>query len=550
MRILDITLPSSNIDSLSMSNLDQLIDSGVSIAQECMKLIALQNDDSYKTIRAIKLESIRFSPKTHNTAEIQFIQFYHSLMPLVKFSHDLKYVLESMVYPSDEIAMHIDRSPKFILELEHKLVQRAAQIQKYANQLEQDLKLIIKSYCDRLHAQSGEIVIDLSYLELIYASMAHDFKFIQYGVAILSELFADELINQSYQSDITRLSNELKCNYLDASVAPDQLLERSDCLLQTFNLIPSTNNLTLVQVFKQLFALNIDHISMTNLEDVLRSSSKKVSKHLSFVVVSKSNNDFYYDLTNLFDHDMLSHISSSKGVSTKYIDSFKTLQSNMIPKKLRDKISRSIGGEIKAYNYDQDMAESEIYILWTNDNQHFKLREQPVPMTIMCKLLTYKSSDIIDAYNKQLESKILDIIKDDQLVSYKQVKYLSFDTDNEEQTFIDLLCSKIIKQITSIKDIGRAKDLADKFMAIMQVEFNKFKPFHKKGSIPVHALLVYNNTAMRIAYKLEKDLIIWSLNDQSIDQIESIVRNNIASNDNIYSKFIASYYLSVSAYDR
>ncbi|MEY4029681.1 MAG: hypothetical protein RJA90_866, partial [Bacteroidota bacterium] len=90
-------------------------------------------------------------------------------------------------------------------------------------------------------------------------------------------------------------------------------------------------------------------------------------------VVSKSNNDFYYDLTNLFDHDMLSHISSSKGVSTKYIDSFKTLQSNMIPKKLRDKISRSIGGEIKAYNYDQDMAESEIYILWTNDNQHFNI---------------------------------------------------------------------------------------------------------------------------------------------------------------------------------
>lgn len=538
-----------------MSNLDQLIESGTSVAQECIKLITLQNDDSYKTIKVLKLEPIKFNPKTHSTSEIQLMQFYHSFMPLLKFSHDLKYVVESMVYPADEIAMHVDRSPKFILDLEHKLVQRSSQIQKYADQLKQDIQWIIQSYCAQLHTKVDEIVIELPYLELMYRCMAYDFKFIQYGVAIMSQLFADNLINHKYQSDITRLSNELKCNYLDVLVAPDQLTDTNNCLLQTFNLIPSTKNLTLVQVFKRLFALIVDQLSMTNLEDMLRSSSKKMAKHISFLIVSKSNNDFYYDLSNLFDRSQLSHISSSGGVSTKYIYAFKTLQSNLISKKIRDKIPQSIGGQIKTYNYHQDMSDpsrsdSEIYILWTNDHQQFKLREQPVPATIVHKLLAYHSSDIIDAYNKQLEDKLLEIIKDDQLISYKQVKYLSFDTDNEEHTFIDLLCHKITKCITSIKNIGGTKGLSDKFMAIIQAEFNKFKPFHKKGSIPVHALLVYNNMAMRISYKLEKEMIIWSLSDQPIDQIESIVRSVIASNDNIYTKFIASYYLAVSGHDQ
>ena len=192
-------MPLSNIDNLSMSNLDQLIESGTSVAQECIKLITLQNDDSYKTIKVLKLEPIKFNPKTHSTSEIQLMQFYHSFMPLLKFSHDLKYVVESMVYPADEIAMHVDRSPKFILDLEHKLVQRSSQIQKYADQLKQDIQLIIQSYCAQLHTKVDEIVIELPYLELMYQCMAYDFKFIQYGVAIMSQLFADNLINHKYE---------------------------------------------------------------------------------------------------------------------------------------------------------------------------------------------------------------------------------------------------------------------------------------------------------------------------------------------------------------
>ena len=519
-----------------MSKLDQLLDASAALAQMCIDILDQQNTDSYKAVQVPKIEVLSFNPKTSSASDIQLVEFYRQSMSIVKFTHNLKFVVQAMVYPHSEVAIHVDRSPAFILKLERKLAERTAQVTTYLSQLQQNTQHIIDAYCKQLEDNSDQISVDLHYLELIYHCMQYDFKFIPYGVAILSQLFASNLVSDGYQTDIRRLSNELKLKYLDIPNDKSDLSEASPCMLQTFNLTPTLPNMSLPQIFKQVFGITIDSVTIGNLEKVLQATSKSLAKPASFVVITKHNNDFYYDLTNLFDRNKLSKITNKGGISAEYIDVYQTLRSILIKKKAANQVS--------TYNFPVD--NSDTYVLWTNDNSQFKLREQPVEATIIHKLLTNQSSGIIEKYNKQFELKLLDIIQNDSLVSYKQVKYLSFDTDTEEATYIDLICNKLVKRITSIKNIDTTKDLSDQFTKILQAEFNGFKPFHKKGSIPVHALLVYNNAAIRIANRIEKELIVWSINGQAIDQIASIVRTIVASNDNIYSRFISSYYLAIS----
>lgn len=524
--------------------MSKLINSSVSIANECIKLINEQNADSYKIIKVPKLEIIKFNPSTNLLFTKQLLDFYQSFMPLVKFAHDIYYAIQSMDYSSEELSIHINRSPKFILDLEHKLAKRTAQLQRYTNQLKTNIDLIIKEYCDHIHTNiNDKIVINDTSIELIYQCMEYDFKFIPYGTAIMVELFNSNLISDKHKVTISNLSNALKHKYLDVSKDSNELSNNNNCLLQTFNLVPTINNLTLAQVINHLFATTVRDVSINNIESILKSISKKISNEIAFIVIFKHNNDHYFDLTNLFDNNKISQITNSNGVSIKYIDTFDTLKSRTISNKHKN----SIEGIITAYNYDKNDKNREIYILWTNDNQEFKLRDQPLSMRIADKILSNQSSDIIDAYNNQFEEKLTNMIKDHSVVSYKQVKYLSFDTDNEETIFINLLCDKVIKYITSIKNIDSVSDMSYKILNIIQCEFNKFKPFHKKGSIPIHAHLVFTNIAIELSNKLEKDLINWAMSGQIIDNIESIVHRIIATNDNIYTRFIASYYMSITS---
>lgn len=514
-----------------MSKWDQLIDASESLAQSCIDIVVQQNADSYKVAPIPKLEVLNFNPKTFSPYEAHLVKFYQKCMSIVKFSHNLKYTLRSMVYPHSEVTIHIDRSPAFILKLERKLAERTNQLNEYLSQLNQNIQHIKDNFCDQLN----EIVVDTKYLELIYHCMHYDFKFIPLGVSILNRLFANELISELYQNDLRRLSSEIKLKYLDESADKSKLDQSIDCMLQTFNLFPTLYNLTLPEIFTKVFGLNIQSVTIDNLERVLKSNSNSLPKPISFIVIAKHNNDFYYDLTNLFDQNKLSKISSKAGISAEYIDVYQTLRSIIVKKKSSN--------EVTTYNQQND---SDTYLLWTNDYIQFKVCEHPIPAIIVNKILANESSNIIDKYNNQFEQKMLDVIKNDSLVSYKQVKYLSFETDTEEVTFINQICNKLIKRIKSIKNIATADDLSDQFIKIFQSEFDGFKPFHKNGSIPIHALLVYSNMAVRLSNRLEKELIVWAFSGQSIDEIESIIRTIIASNDNIYSKFIASYYLSIS----
>ena len=88
--------------------------------------------------------------------------------------------------------------------------------------------------------------------------------------------------------------------------------------------------------------------------------------------------------------------------------------------------------------------------------------------------------------------------------------------------------------------------MTDKLIKIIQTEFDNFKPFHISKSISMQPILIYNNIAIQIANRVKKDITQWYNNKEPVNQIDVIIKAIIASNDNIYTKFIASYYLDMS----
>lgn len=526
-----------------MDKVTQLIKASTTIAESVIKLIDQQNTDSYKAVVVPKLGPVSIKSKTTSHDSAMLIVFYGEFMPIVKFAHDLSHCVRHMVYPHDEVMLHVDRSPSSVMKLESQLRKRAHEIQEYLNQIDQNIQLIIQTYAKLLKSKIG--TASAEYLEQLYECMGHDFKFITCGVALMSQMFSDDMIDPSLHTVITRLSNDLKAKYIDSSDgAPSNnsmFKSESARMLQTLNLVPTTPNISLSDAFKRVTGVGAQTLTLDNLEANLKSVSKARSTPIAFVVMCRNNNDIYYDLTTLFDPKKLSKFSSKGGISSEYIDAYKVLRTTLIQKKLTSAVT--------IYNQPNRTQEFEAYILWTNDNKHFKLREQPVSTTLLGKILAGESSRVVDLYNKQFETIMLEEIANDTLVSYKQTKYLAFESENEEIEFIDKVCAKLVKHISSIKNIAKADDLPNQFHKLLQTEFNSFKPFHKRGNISSHALLVYNNAAARVATRLTKDLIVWSLNEQSIDEIPEMVRTVVASNDNIYTKFISSYYLSISGVD-
>lgn len=515
----------------------EIIKSNLSIIDECLIALKQQLDDSYKPIRIPKYLKTEIKIKSINQLDSSLVDFYESFIPLVKFVNDLKYSIIDMEYTTEELMIYIDKSPSYIADLEKKLSTKKNQIQKYYNQLLSNNDIINNEFCAEIKKLKSDygIAITINFVNILYKCMEYDFKFIPYGVNIFSYLYEYMDMNDEIKNQIVNLSNKLKLKYLSTS-EKDTQFNKQKVLLQTFNLIPSTSNMELNKIFKYLFNINIDKVNINNLKNVLSMVSKSLKKHISFIIISKNNNDFYYDLSNLFNSDKLSKINNLGGVSSEFIDIFKILQTILI--------SKRIDNSVLAYNFTEL---SETYLLWTNDNINFKIREKPAESHIVNKLLLEESSEIIDLYNKNIENQLLEIIKDESLVSYKQVKYLSFDIDNEEQEYLTLLCKKIISYIKSIKKINFNTQLSDKCIDIMNDEFNKFKPFHKHKAIPVQALLIYNNLAVRLSNKIEKEIQIWSINNNaSINEIDTIIKNIIQSNDNIYTSFISSYYLGIS----
>ena len=527
----------------STSTYLDLLSANKSIILECITIITEHNSSSYKQLEIPKANQRTFEHKTSNLFNVQLIEFFNQFSNNIKFMQALKVSIDQMNYNTEELMMHINRSPTYIFDLEKLLNNQKSTLVDNYSKLERNQNIIIQKYCEHISNNINDWSIDPQPLiEILFKLIHFDFGLIVAIRMIISVLYSFKLINDTQShNQIKELTEQLKLKCLGYTKSQDVLQKSQTQLLQTYNITPSTKNLSLSQIFEKLFATNVSTLSINNLELKLKSISKELGRAIAFVIIAKDNNDFYFDIENLFDQERLQKLSSNSGVSKEYIETFKTLHTTVLPKRIKKSTT--------SYNYNNP---DDIYVLWTNDMINFKVREDPVEKHIVDKLIAGASSKIIDARNKKFEELIFTKVSEDTLVSFKQIKYLSFDVDNEERVFIDKLCGNISKylksKLKSKPGFAASSDFVQEIIDIFQSEFDSFKPFHKSKHMPLQPRLIYINSAIQLTNRIKKDINDWSNKKGNISEIDSIIKLIIDSNDNIYTKFIGSYYLFMSAF--
>lgn len=527
---------------MSTLTVTNLLDADYAIISECISIIIQHNINSYKSIPVPNAERPPFTHKTNNLFNLQLIEFFNKFSVDIRFAQLLQTSISQMTYDTEEMMMQLNRSPDYIFNLEKLLSNQKQSLIVNHDRLKKTHPKIIQKYCEYVKDNISTWEIDPSSLiDILFKLIHFDFGLVV-GIRLILSLFhsLDMLNDDQSRIQIKVLTEQLKLKCLGYTKLNDTFQSKSTHF-QTYNLIPSTNNQSLSQIFEQLFATKINTLSINNLELNLRIISKNLKKTVAIVIIAKNNNDFYFDIDTLFDRERLQSITSSNGVSKEYIDIFETLRTTVLPKHIENSIS--------SYNYiDAD----ETYMLWTNDMINFKLREQPVDHLLINKILKESSSALIDIRNKRFEELILNKIKEDTLVSFKQIKYLSFEVENEERVFIDKVCGQISKylkhKLKDSRDALFSPTFIQEIINIFQSEFKSFKPFHTSKHMPLQPLLIYTNASIQLSNRIKKDVMGWNNKDGSLGDIDSIVKIIIDSNDNLYSKFISSYYLAMSAF--
>lgn len=518
-----------------------VIESNNAIIEDCNKLINEHNEFGYLKIKTHIPQATNVSFQKSN-AFIEYVHdFYTRIMNATSASDYFDNLSSSMNYSMEDLIVKIDRSTSYIMETKSKMDRIRDRMIEFVIQIKHNNKLCCNEFIRFLHDEHSNMsyTIEQDELEFVFKCANTDHRFITYGVSILCQLLEDKLINESYKELISKRSNELKLSIL----TNNEKHEHRRLMLQTFNLFPTVNNLTIKQMIKTLFHIDIrSFTTFDDLQDVINRISTTSLKQVALIVIARSNaNDIYFNMDTLFDRNIQQTITSKSGVNQDYIDAFFNLK--------YDAVAKKIANDIHVISSANDMNNSdEIYLTWTNDYINFKVREIPVSKNIATKLVNNKSSQIVSLRNAKFEKNFLNAINNTELVSYKQVKYLAFNMENEEVAFIDTLFkdieSYIIKR-SSKEDLSKTL-VASAITTVICLTYDAFKPFHMKGDVPIHAKLMYDNIAVRIGKRIREDIVIWAYEKKPNSDLKSIIMSRIGGSDNIYTKFISSYYLDQS----
>ncbi len=135
--------------------------------------------------------------------------------------------------------------------------------------------------------------------------------------------------------------------------------------------------------------------------------------------------------------------------------------------------------------------------------------------------------------------------RSDDAFSFNRVKYMSFNNDITEEIFLDDLEARLVKAITKHKKKRTLKDAADddSFDDVILSVLDQVKMVMGINvlALPSHCHIIYASMANSILTRLRKELLT------SDDDLSIIIWRVVRTNDNIYSRVIASYYLHMAS---
>lgn len=539
-------------DSLKLTTNNKLI-------AECSKLIEEHNKLSYKKVSlaspSISFDYIKpkyFKQKSSMSSDI--IQFFEMFVAQMVVTSELKTIIESIAYTNEDLSIHIDRSPDSISQIFSSLTETRIKLTNTHGQIIQNIDECVKAF-DSYFASQLNPDIDISeVIEVIYICMtqhglaerinskSRDRPFIYVGAKLIETLYKTNLLSQNHIQSISEYNDKLKQTVLgaDSKIQSNAIINR----LQTFGLVPDEGpNQSLHDVINTLFGLNMKLFpSIKDAMDPLSKTLKLVTADTGvatgLIIILSPNEDTYFDMTNLYS---VSRANGDSGIDEHMVNTFDLI---------RHGNSASIKqSEMITIGIDLDKTKMA-YILWSNDLKTFKMKNNPIGGAIIRKILRNTPSATIESYNNTIEELIVNNRVEDA-ISFNRVKYMSFSDAVTEESFLSKFQTKLVSAV--MNSIGKLEGwkmrdaiVHDLFTDDMldAIDAAKVDLGIHPQLFSAHCNIIYASMANKIVNSLKKELLQQTkLNKVMVGEIVKLV---VETNDNIYSRVIASYYLHMA----
>lgn len=525
------------------------------LLEECQKLIKDHNSTSYKKVtfiqKSIEYRFISSKTKGHDPICEEIIAFYETYSSQIYATMQLRTILGSTDYTAENLAMNIDLSSDSIISLLSKLSITREKLLECRERIVANIHKQVDTFVEYLSSSITDETNIENIIDVIFTCMTQkglrnkvdvpeeERPFIKVGSKIIEAIFKKSLLTEDLISLVKSKNDVIKQTVLENPKIQTQSINK----LQTFGLIPNDGpNKYLSEVMKELFGLSMPHVESLNgaqddIQKILQLSISDTGLPTGIIIIVSPNTDMYFDMTSL---SQVTKPLGARGVTTDMVKAFDLIKVG--------KASTESKSALLTINVDETNTQLA-YVLWTNDYQMFKFRSSPIDKPTISKLLRKAPSPTIEAYNSVFESLIKDHQTNDA-INFNKVKYMSFTQEGGEEQFLSQLQESISTYILnhlgnlngpSILD-AITTNFSDGLFDILDTF--KMNLGILSQQLPSHCHIIYGNIASKIVAKIKKELS----NQTSIDKkiIAEILHLVIKTNDNIYSRVIAGYYLHMT----
>lgn len=515
------------------------------LIQEANKLISEHNTLSYKKanllIQNVEYKFIR-GAKSNNQLSDMLIAFYEEYSTQMYVFYQLKEIVDSTSYTTDSLAMNIDLSSDSIGLLLSKLSATRDKLEEITERILNNVHKQAEISCEYIAKTCDENTDIKNVLDVMFSCMIQTglgskidvdeslCPFISVGAKLIELLFKYSKLTPSIVSYIKQENDKLKQKILKISNIRHQKLNK----LQTFGLTPEEGpNITLADLIHKLFGLSmpiVDSIQTDseNIEKALQLLTADTGLSTGMIVIVSRNMDMYFDMTSLFN---VSQPLGSKGVTSEMVKMFDLI-------KLGD-LASSTESSLITINVDIDKTQMA-YVVWTNNYRTFKYKSSPIDNFLIQKLLRKAPSSIIESYNAVFEQMIQDNQVNDAIM-FNKVKYMSFTEEGSEEQFLDELQQSLVSYVSKhMNETVVSQAFTDGLFDIIDAAKDKLGIMRQQ--LPAHCHIIYGNIAASIVGKIKKELSV----DMTKDKLEEAIKMIVKTNDNIYSRVIAGYYLHIA----
>jgi hypothetical protein len=510
------------------------------IIEECIALVDKYNDKADMQMKLLT-PVIRYKHigkyKTDNRLSKDIISLYEAYARQISTAESIATILKHIDDSLDEISFQIDRSPDMIASVLSDIAYIRADLERHRAAIINGVNGEVSAFVTRVsdYISNTDDIDFADTINVLFACMKQYYSFIVVGLRVVKCFSENGVLDEDHTISIRNANNEIKQAILNARES-DEIGGINQ--LQTFGLVPDEgSSKSLREVIRDLIGLDSNYCDQfasakTQLIKSMRLITADTGLRTGLIIQVSNNSDIYFNMQSLSARMP----TGLTGISSAMIATYDII---------REPATDTLVKDSSLITINVSDSTQLAYVLWTNDMKTFKSRTRPIDGPVIKKLIRNKPSSIIDAYNSIMDKVFTDSHTDD-IVSFNQIKYLSFSNEMTEDKFLTLVHARLLKYATKYvigrdnsKKIIAGSPFDEKVLDI--IDESKSDLGLTRRSMPPHCHVIYASAANLLVSRLKKNLLsLDSIDDKSVD---AAVGDVVRSNDNIYSRTIAAYYL-------